>query len=824
MALQTLTLPVRGMHCASCQARIERVVGKMDGVDRATVNLAAETLTLTYDPLVTDLKTVAERVSGLGFTLEAPDRPETVRLAIGGMHCASCSRRIETVVGKMDGVAAMRVNLATETGELELAPGGPSLDMVTARIADLGFTATPLAGDDRTLYEAQERDQASRLEAQRKALAPQLVLAGIVFLVAMGPMLGLPLPAFLSPDRAPATYALIQLLLAAPVVWLGRRFFLDGVPALLRGGPNMDSLIALGSGAALAASLWPTVRILAGMDPHHAVHELYYESAVVIIALVSLGKYFEARAKARTTEAVKALLTLAPDTATVVENGAQRTAPVADLRPGWLVLVRPGERIPVDGEVVEGQGEVDESMLTGESAPVYKGPGDPLAAGTLNALGALTLRVTRVGEGTVLARIIKLVRDAQGSKAPMASLADRVSLYFVPTVMGISVLTAASWALAGRPAAFCLQTAVAVLVIACPCAMGLAVPTSIMVGAGRGARLGVLIKSGQALEAAARVTAVVFDKTGTLTQGRPALKQARAAQGFSTRDVIARAAAAESLSEHPLGVAVMEEAKRLELPALAARNGLAVAGKGVEAQVEGVSVRVGRAAYLAESGVGVPEALRDAGEEMAAQGMTPLYVAVGEACAGVLGVADAVRPEAAEVVAALGRLGMEVCMLTGDQPAPARAVAAQAGVERIFAEVPPEGKAAKVAELKAQGRVVAMVGDGVNDAPALAAADVGVCMGSGIDVAMETGDVVLMGQGLRGLLTAFGLSRATVRNIKQNLFWAFCYNVLGIPVAAGVLTLFGGPALSPMIAGAAMAASSVSVVSNALRLRFYKGE
>jgi len=824
MALQTLTLPVRGMHCASCQARIERALGKMEGVDLAVVNLAAETLALTYDPAVVDIKAVAERVAGLGFTLEVADKPEIVRLAIGGMHCASCSRRIETVVGKMEGVAAMRVNLATETGELELAPGGPSLDMVTARIADLGFTTTPLAGDDRTLYEARQRDQARRLEAQRKALAPQIVLAAAVFLVAMGPMLGLPLPAFLSPESSPALYALVQLALAAPVVWLGRRFFLDGVPALLRGGPNMDSLIALGSGAAIAASLWATGMIAAGVDPHRVVHQLYYESATVIIALVSLGKYFEARAKARTTEAVKALLTLAPDTATVVENGAQRTVPVADLRPGWLVLVRPGDRVPVDGEVVEGQGEVDESMLTGESAPVYKGPGDPLPAGALNALGALTMRVTRVGEGTVLARIIRLVREAQGSKAPMASLADRVSLYFVPTVMGIAVLTAGAWFLAGRPLEFCLQTAVAVLVIACPCAMGLAVPTSIMVGAGRGARLGVLIKSGQALEAAARVTAVVFDKTGTLTQGRPVLRRAHAVSGFSVNDVIARAAAAESLSSHPLGAAVMEEARRLDLPVPAARDGLAVAGKGVEARVEGAFVRVGRAAYLEESGALVPESLLAQGQEMAEQGVTPLYVAVGGVCAGVLGVADAVRPEAAEVVAALGRMGVRVSMLTGDQPAPARAVAAQAGVERYFAEVAPEGKAAKVAELKAQGHVVAMVGDGVNDAPALAAADVGVCMGSGIDVAMETGDVVLMGRGLRGLLTALGLSRATVRNIKQNLFWAFCYNVLGIPVAAGVLTLFGGPALSPMIAGAAMAASSVSVVTNALRLRFYKGE
>jgi Cu+-exporting ATPase len=821
--MEKLTMPVKGMHCAACSSRIERVVGKMEGVESVSVNLAAETMEVSFDLAAVTLEAITARVAELGFTAVPPAPAGMIRLALGGMHCASCSRRIEKVVGDMEGVAAMRVNLATETGELEIAPGGPSLDMVIGRIEGLGFTAAPLVGDDESLFEAQQRDAADRLEARRRALGPQLILGALVLVLAMGPMLGMPLPAFLSPDASPVAYALAQLALTLPLLWLGRRFYLDGVPALMRGGPNMDSLIALGTGAAFLASLWATVEIALGHGAGHAAHGLYYESAAVILALISLGKYFEARSKSQTTEAVKALLSLAPDTATLVTPDGQRSVPVNAVRPGDLVLVRPGERVPVDGVVVEGASEVDESMLTGESVPVAKNPGDPLASGTQNALGALTMRAERVGQDTVLARIIRLVRDAQGSKAPIASLADRVSLYFVPVVMALAVAAAAAWLLAGEGWGFSLRIFVSVMVIACPCAMGLATPTSIMVGTGRGARLGVLIKSGSALQAASAVTAVVLDKTGTLTLGKPALTDVIPVPGEDGDVLLARAAAVEALSAHPLGQAVVLGASARGLTLPEASDALAVPGQGVSAQVGGQRVRVGRPGWLAAEGVAVPADMEAKGIALSASGKTPLFVAEGSRLLGVAAVADAVRPEAARVVGELGAMGIRVVMLTGDNPATARAVAEQAGVTEVLAEVPPEGKAGKIAALKAEGLTVAMVGDGINDAPALAVADVGMAMGTGIDVAIEAGDVVLMRGDLSGVLTALRLSRATVRNIKQNLFWAFAYNVLGIPVAAGVLHAFGGPTLSPMIAGAAMAMSSVSVVSNALRLRFFKG-
>jgi Cu+-exporting ATPase len=744
-----------------------------------------------------------------------------IRLAIGGMHCASCARRIENVVGKVPGVTDIRVNLATETAELELGPGGPPLSLVTDRIASLGFSAEELPEEDRTLFEAQERQARERLQAMRRGLIPQLILAALVLVSSMGPMLGLPWPGWISAESSPAAYALLQFCLTAPLIWLGRHFYRYGIPALLRGGPNMDTLIALGTGAAFLASTWSTVRILLGQT--RMVHELYFESAAVIIALISLGKYFETRSKAQTTEAVKALLSLAPDQATLLRDDVQVKVALEEVKPGNLLLVRPGERIPVDGVVVSGASEVDESMLTGESVPVAKNPGDPLAGGTLNALGALTMRAERVGQDTVLARIVRLVRQAQGSKAPIASLADRVSLYFVPTVMVLAVLAGGAWLLAGTGFAQSLRVFVSVMVIACPCAMGLATPTSIMVGTGRGAKLGVLIRSGQALEAAGSAQAVILDKTGTLTRGAPELMEVITAPGWDENRLLSLAAAVEALSEHPLGRAVVEGAKAKGVSLPRAENGRAVPGQGAEAKVDGQAALVGRKEFLEAAGAAVDPSLADQGDDLAARGQTALYVALGRETAGVLGVADALRPEAAEVVGQLKGLGLRVVMLTGDNSVSAKAVAARVGIEEVFAEVPPEGKAGKVEELKAQGLKVAMVGDGVNDAPALAAADVGMAMGTGMDVAIESGDVVLMRADLRGVLTALRLSKATVRNIKENLFWAFGYNVLGIPVAAGVLHIFGGPMLSPMIAGAAMAASSVSVVSNALRLRFFKG-
>jgi len=832
---------VGGMHCASCSARIERVVGAMPGVRAVAVNLAAETMDLDFDPAAVSPEAVASRVAGLGFTATPVEPPEedgaALDFAISGMSCASCSARVERVMSRLPGVAAASVNLAAETAVVRPAPGASRRDLrraVMEAVARAGFGAEPLAASGVDLLTRQQREAAERLDRMRQELVPAFAFTIPLLLLSMGHMLGLPLPSWLDPHHAPAAFALAQLGLTLPVLWAGRRFYRDGVPALLRGGPNMDSLIAVGTAAAFGYSLWNTVEVLLGV-PGRAM-DLYYESAAVILTLISLGKYFETRSKHRTSEAIRALMELSPDTATLVrETDGQETREeiaAAEIEPGDLLLVRPGERIPTDGQVERGRSDVDESMLTGESLPVPKEAGDAVAGGTLNTHGALTMRATRVGQDTVLARIIRMVREAQGSKAPIANLADRVSLYFVPAVMAAATLAGLAWYVGGGESfGFSLRIFISVMVIACPCAMGLATPTSIMVGTGRGAQLGVLVKSGAALETAHKLDALILDKTGTLTHGRPALTDLLPAPGagLAPDELLALAAGAEGQSEHPLGKAVAVAAAERGLAPARIEDFAAVPGRGLRARagLDGAqrALLLGNRAFLEEERVtGLDtEFGRTEPERLASEGKTALYLAVDGALAALLGVADTLRPESPEVVAGLRRMGIAVYMLTGDNARTAQAVAAQAGITQVLAEVRPEDKAAKVRELQAQGRVVGMVGDGINDAPALAAADLGVAMGTGIDVAVESGDVVLTGGRLSGVLTALRLSRATVRNIKENLFWAFAYNVLLIPLAAGVLHLWGGPTLNPMIAGGAMAASSVSVVSNALRLRWFKG-
>ncbi|MEA4855066.1 MAG: heavy metal translocating P-type ATPase [Solidesulfovibrio sp.] len=818
----SVQLPVSGMHCAACSARIERVLAATPGVHEAAVNLADASLRLRYDPESITLDAIGARLADLGFGLGPPPPTDTtVHLAIGGMHCAACSSRIERVTRKLPGMRAADVNLADATGTFTFDPMALSRRELRRAIADLGFDATPLTAGT-SPFTARQQAAADELARQKRALVPALGLAALLLLLSMGHMLGLPLPHFLHPDVAPATFALAQLALTAPIVWIGRRFYRDGIPALLRGGPNMDSLVAMGTGAALAYSLAGLVLILAGSDPVARAMDLYFESAGVLLAMISLGKYLEASAKLKTSGAIAALMRLAPDTATLVRGGGHETVPVEEVEVGDMLLVRPGERVPVDGEVAEGTSRVDESMLTGEPLPVAKAPGDSLSGGTQNTTGALVMRATRVGEDTTLSRIVALVRQAQGSKAPIANLADTVSFYFVPTVMAVAVVAFCGWYfLGGAGFSFSLRIFVAVMVIACPCAMGLAVPTSIMVGMGRGARLGILVKSGAALQTAGDVGLVVFDKTGTLTHGKPELTDIAPAPGRDADQLLALAAAAEVRSEHPLARAVVAatEAKGLPLPAPEAFE--AHPGRGVAARVDGRAVLVGTAAFLAEQGIPADPAGEADETRLAEAGKTAIRVAVDGTSAGTLAVADSPRPEAAAVVAALAEAGVAVAMLTGDDERTAAAVARTLGIETVIARVLPERKAAEIARFRQTGRKVAMVGDGINDAPALAEADLGMAMGSGIDVAVESGDVVLMRNDLRGVPAALELSRAVIANIKQNLFWAFAFNTIGIPVAAGVLHVFGGPTLSPMIAGAAMALSSFTVVTNALRLRFF---
>jgi Cu+-exporting ATPase len=830
-----MLVAIKGMHCASCSARIEKVLSGQDGIYRAAVNLATETMEVEWDPARLDIDRIAAKVAGLGFELVRPEAEVRLDLAITGMTCASCAARIEKVVSGLAGVVDVQVNLAADSARVRFHRDAVSQRHIRETINKLGFTATVQTPATATLLAKRQEETRRKIARLRKELIPALVFAGLLLLLSMGEIIGMPLPVFLRPAEAPLNYGAAQLLLLLPILWSGRRFYLIGFPSLVHGAPNMDSLIAVGTGAAVVYSTWNLVEIAMNIAPQAKAMDLYYESAGVLIALVSLGKYFEANAKAKTNDAISKLMQLTPDQATLIRTGPdsateQVRIPVEEIEQGDRILVRPGERVPVDGLVVQGRSSVDESMFSGESLPVTKEEGDRVVGGTLNKNGALQITAERVGQDTVLARIIRMVQEAQGSKAPIANLADRISLYFVPAVMVTGLLAGLGWYfIGGTDFTFALRIFIAVLVIACPCAMGLATPTSIMVGTGRGAQLGVLIKSGESLELAQQVEAIVFDKTGTLTYGKPALTdlvllpEREGAENPAADEMLALLASAESASEHPLAEAVVQAAKAKGIVSITPESFEAVPGRGIRARVDGRQLLIGNREFMIQSGVAIADepAVTAREEMLAAAGKTILFASLDNRLQALVAIADKIKPETRQVVGRLQDLGLQVVMLTGDNNATAKAIAAQAGITDVMAQVLPEHKADKVAALQATGLMVAMVGDGINDAPALARADVGIAMGTGIDVAIETGDIVLMKGELRGVLTALALSRAIMRNIKQNLFWAFAYNIVGIPVAAGLLYIFGGPTLNPMIAGGAMAASSVSVVTNALRLRFF---
>ncbi len=828
-SLEKAEYPVHGMTCAACVRRVENTVSKLPGVRSVSVNLATETMVVEWDPEIIQPDRIAAAVDEAGYSLGQPRGSDAVELAIKGMTCAACVQRVENAITALDGVTQAHVNLASETAQVRLAPEKVNLEQIIQAVRDAGYDAFVLHEDRESMTATQHQEMQKRLALMRTRLLWAAGFAVPLFIVSMGEMVGLPMPALLSPHHHPLNFALVQFLLTLPVLWAGRDFYLRGVPNLLKRAPNMDSLIAVGTGAAFVYSTWNLVEISLGHEPMARAMDLYFESAAVIITLVMLGKYLETRSKARTSDAIRQLMALAPKTATRVRDGRREIIALEQIRPGDVLLVTPGERIPVDGRVSEGQTSVDESMLTGESLPAGKKTGDALIGGTLNTHGSIHMMAERIGRDTVLARIIRMVQEAQGSKAPIASLVDRLSLYFVPVVIAVAIVSGLGWYfIGGEPFAFALRIFIAVLVIACPCAMGLATPTAIMVGTGRGAQLGVLIKSGEALETARSVKAVVLDKTGTLTLGRPAVDRIipLSGQTLSSDHLLRLAAAAESRSEHPLAKAVVRSAQERGLDEPAAKNFDYVPGQGVAARVDGHDLLLGNRQFVLErvSAKFDADQIHALEKEISESGKTALFMALDGTPAAILGIADQIKAESKEVVTALKNANLRVIMLTGDNQQTANAVAAQAGIDEVRAEVLPENKAQEVKRLQDQGLVVAMVGDGINDAPALAQADLGVAMGTGIDVAIESGDMVLMSGNLAGLLTALNLSRAVVRNIKQNLFWAFAYNILGVPVAAGLLYAFGGPTLSPMIAGGAMAMSSVSVVSNALRLRFFQPE
>jgi len=825
--LRNIKVPVQGMHCAACSSRIERVVGGLTGVSSAVVNLAEETLDLSWDESALPFDEVRQRVAALGFELGEDTRQtaETVLLQIGGMHCAACSSRIEKVVGQMPGVKSVAVNLTTETAKLDLDRSVVKVRAIREAIERIGFSAEIVSSDSLS-YESRQKEMALKLEQMRKRLLLMFAFAVPLLYISMGEMIGLPLPAALTPHQSPVNFALIQLLLVLPIVWLGRNFYLTGIPALLRRVPNMDSLIAVGTGAALIYSTWNFIEICLGIDAMARAMDLYFESAGILLTLVSLGKYLENRSKSHTSDAIGQLMELAPGGATLIVDGEQREISTKEIEVGDLLLVRPGERIPVDGAVADGNSKVDESMLTGEPMPVSKKVGSTVYGGTLNTSGVLQVRCEETGEGTVLARIVRLVRDAQGTKAPIASMADRISLYFVPVVMVIAVLTGLSWYfLGGVEFSQALRFFIAVLVIACPCAMGLATPTSLMVGVGRGAQLGVLVKNGAALERTEKLDAIVFDKTGTLTQGKPELSEIITRPGLKKKTLLSLVASAEQLSEHPLAEAIVRKAKENGIGLVQPQSFSPHQGRGIAAELmfEGKlhTVLVGNREFLNEQSIEVMGFETEI-EALEGAGATVLYISINQDFVGVMAVADQLKAESATIVQELRQLAKRVVMLTGDQQRTARNIAAKAGIEEVIAEVLPDEKAKAVQGLQAKDLRVAMVGDGINDAPALAQADVGIAMGTGIDIAIESGDIVLMKGNLHGVKTAILLSRAVMNNIRQNLFWAFAFNVIGIPIAAGLLYIFGGPTLNPMIAGAAMAMSSVAVVSNSLRLRMFR--
>ena len=738
---------------------------------------------------------------------------------LSGMTCASCAMTVEMAVKDLETVEDVSVNLATE--RLSLLPkAGFDSQQVLDAVAEAGYQAEEKGKDRPSDVSEEAAMKAKELKRKKQELLILLVTALPLLYISMGSMVGLPLPSFLDHMAYPLVFVLSQLLLTLPAVWIGRGFYQRGFRNLIKRHPNMDSLIAVGTSAAFFYSLYSVRQVFLGY--HAFVHQLYFESVAVIIALVLLGKYLESSAKGRTSQAIQSLLELVPSQATVIRYGEAVMIDTEDIRVGDIIRIKPGERMPVDGLVTEGQTFVDESMMTGESVPIEKKVGDTITSATINQNGSIDYQATRVGSDTTLAQIVRLVEEAQGSKAPIAALADKISLYFVPIVLSLATLSALAWyVLAGESLSFSLSIFIAVLVIACPCALGLATPTAIMVGTGKGAENGILIKSGQALEAAYQLDTIVLDKTGTITVGKPSLTDLLPLGAFNRSDLLQLIASAEQHSEHPLAQAILEAAQQEELDLLPVSYFEAIVGRGLSAQVEGKHLLVGNESLMKEKNID-SSAFQEQLLELSKEGKTAMFVAVDGQLAGIIAVADEMKSSSLSAVQELQSMGLEVIMLTGDREETATAIAQKAGIQKVIAGVLPDGKAAAIKNLQEAGKKLAMVGDGINDAPALVQADVGIAIGSGADVAIESADVVLMHSDLQDVVKAIKLSQATIRNIKENLFWAFAYNTLGIPIAMGLLHLFGGPLLNPMLAGLAMSLSSVSVVANALRLGRFK--
>ncbi|EKY25403.1 heavy metal translocating P-type ATPase [Clostridium celatum] len=801
---------IGGMTCSACSNRVERGIKKMNGILDANVNLTTETLTVNFDESKLSSEDIEKKVESLGYSVIKNIKTHTYK--VEGMTCAVCAGRVEKVTKKIEGVQKSVVNLTTEKLSITVDDDIVTYGDIKRAVEKAGY---------KLIREEEKENNEKRLSDKDKLLR-RLIFSCIftipLLIVTMGHMVGMPLPKIIDPMTNPMNFALFQIILTIPVMAIGYKFYLVGFKNLIKLSPNMDSLIAVGTSAAFIYSVFGMYKIYVG-DNSYAMH-LYFEAAVTILTLITLGKYLEAISKGKTSEAIKKLMGLVPKTATIIRDNKETIIPVDEVIVGDIILVKPGEKLPVDGEVIEGSTSIDESMLTGESIPVEKVAGSNVIGASINKTGFIKYKATKVGKDTALAQIIKLVEDAQGSKAPIAKLADIISSYFVPTVIGLAIFSAGAWLIAGETPVFALTIFISVLVIACPCALGLATPTAIMVGTGKGAENGVLIKGGEALETTHKIDTIVFDKTGTITEGKPVVTDI-VTNGIDKNELLALAASAEKGSEHPLGEAIVREAEEKNIDLKKIENFNAIPGHGIQVVINGETILLGNLKLMKENSISIGN-LNKESDRLAQEGKTPMYITINNSLEGIIAVADTVKPSSKKAIETLHSMGIKVAMITGDNKKTANAIARQVGIDIVLAEVLPQDKANEVKKLQNENRKVAMVGDGINDAPALAQADIGIAIGSGTDVAMESADIVLMRSDLMDVSTAIKLSKATIRNIKQNLFWAFGYNVLGIPVAMGVLHIFGGPLLNPMIAAAAMSLSSVSVLANALRLKRFK--
>jgi Cu+-exporting ATPase len=814
--LKKIELPITGMSCASCVAKIEKGLSKMSGIVDAKVNFATGKATITFDPTHAHTGHFVATIRDLGYEAGM----EKVTLPIHGMSCASCVKKVEDALNDLEGVVRASVNFATEKATVQYIPGAVSTGDFKRAVKKAGYEILEVERVEKE--DTVDREKAAREGEYRKlkrAFLTGVLLVIPVFVLGHWKTLGLSTLYDLS--REVDFY--LQLIFQTPIqFWVGWQFYVGAWKSAKHKSADMNTLIAVGTSAAylysILATFFPWLFAARGLTA-----EVYFDTAGAIIVLILLGRLLEARAKGQTSEAIKKLIGLQAKTARVLREGKEMDVPVEELVIGDLIVVRPGEKIPVDGVIREGYSSVNQSMVTGESIPVEKKAGDEVIGATINKTGTFTFEATKIGKDTMLAQVIRMVEEAQGSKPPIARLADIIAGYFVPVVIGIAIVTFTVWYFFGPAPAlsYAMLNFVAVLIIACPCALGLATPTSIMVGTGKGAENGVLIRGGEALETAHKLNAIVMDKTGTLTKGEPSVTDIVEFNGYKRGDILRFAASAEKGSEHPLGEAIVNRAREENIPLINLENFNAIAGHGIEATIDGKPLLMGNAKLMTDRGIPVDE-LEKKAEKLSKQGKTPLFVVIDGDPAGIIAVADTLKESSKEAVDALHRMGIEVIMITGDDRRTAEGIAKQIGIQRVLSEVLPEVKANEVKKLQAEGKKVAMVGDGINDAPALAQADVGIAIGTGTDVAMESSDITLISGDLKGVVTAIALSKATLKNIKQNLFWAFAYNTILIPVAAGVLFPFFGILLTPIFAAAAMSLSSLTVVSNALRLRRFK--